>query len=376
MRKIVLFLLLLIPILSAYSEDKITATLFYSTHCKACLDLKEEFLPAIREKYADKVEWKNLNVDENPESLSLLFSLAQHFRDGDARYPSLFVGNHFLVGSDEIKKELEEVIEVSLKKRVTPLDFRARDLSQVFEKISAFTVMGSGLIDGINPCAFAVIVFFVSFLSVYGYKRKEIVCVGAFYCLAVFIAYLLIGLGFFKFLYAFMGFYYVIRIFYYFVGGICFFFAGLSLYDYMKFKKTGTGEGLILQLPLFLKKKINLVIGTGLREKKERGLIDLSISAFTIGFLVSLLEAVCTGQVYLPTIVFILKTTNLRLRAFAYLILYNIMFILPLLIIFLLSFLGISSQRFNSFLKSKLGKIKIIMAILFFVLGVFIIWLS
>jgi len=92
------------------------------------------------------------------------------------------------------------------------------------------------------------------------------------------------------------------------------------------------------------------------------------------GFLVSLLEAVCTGQTYLPTITFILKTTTLKLHALAYLVIYNLMFVVPLFIIFIFALLGITSGQFSNFLKKHLLLIKLLMAILFFGLGIFLIW--
>jgi cytochrome c biogenesis protein CcdA len=97
-------------------------------------------------------------------------------------------------------------------------------------------------------------------------------------------------------------------------------------------------------------------------------------SALVAGFLVSLLEAVCTGQVYLPTISFVLKSTTLKFQALAYLLLYNIMFIAPLVVIFALALLGTSSQQFSDFLKKRLGVIKILMAVLFFALGIYLLW--
>lgn len=375
MKKIIFFLFLVIPIFS-YGKDKLAVTIFYSPHCKACFELKNEFLPPLEEKYKDKVEWRILNADDNPSNLKMLYALTEKFEKKKARYPSILVGNIFLSGGGEIKLRLNEAIETNLKRKTSTLPFFEVDLVKVFKNLSVFTVMGSGLIDGVNPCAFAVIVFFISFLAVYGYRKREVVYVGLFYCLAVFLTYLLIGLGLFKFLYSLAGFYLLIRFFYYFVAVFCFFLCGLALYDYFKFKKTKESEGLILQLPKFMKKRINLIIGSKLRDKKERGVIGLSATAFVVGFLVSLLEAVCTGQVYIPTIVFILKNESLRLKAVTYLFLYNFMFILPLVVIFLLSLLGFNSQKFNRFLKQNLGRIKIIMAVVFFLLGAFILWLS
>jgi len=152
--------------------------------------------------------------------------------------------------------------------------------------------------------------------------------------------------------------------------------AFVSVYDYFRFKKTKTAQGSVLQLPKFIKKKINLVIGSNLREKKEKTSFNLIITSFVVGVTVSLLEAVCTGQVYIPVIVFILKNTDLKLRALAYLIIYNLMFIFPLVVIFLLSLYGVGSNRLSKFLKSNLGKIKIIMAVAFFMLGALILYLG
>jgi len=133
---------------------------------------------------------------------------------------------------------------------------------------------------------------------------------------------------------------------------------------------------MVLQLPQFLKKRINEVIGSHLRKKQEEGMLSLCTSAFVVGFLVSLLEGACTGQVYLPTIVLILKNTELRLKAFSYLIVYNLMFILPLVVVFVLSLFGLGSQKFNNFLKENIARIKILMFLLFFLLGLVILWIS
>ena len=66
----------------------------------------------------------------------------------------------------------------------------------------------------------------------------------------------------------------------------------------------------------------------------------------------------------------------MKLKAFAYLLLYNFMFILPLLAVFALSLLGVNSQKFNAFLKNNLAVIKILMAGGFFFLGTLILSMS
>ncbi|MFH1771759.1 MAG: hypothetical protein ABH872_02990 [Candidatus Omnitrophota bacterium] len=379
MKKIIIFILLLLTgfTFTSYAKDKLQVTLFYSPHCKFCLRLKKEFFPKLLDKYKDSIEFKELDIDADEKNLALLFTIGARFGGETIVTPAILVGDFFLSGK-EIEPKLEEAINLSLKRKPSHLLFKKKNLVEIFSSISLFTIITAGLIDGINPCAFAVIVFFVSFLAVYGYKKREILVVGSSYCLAVFAAYLLIGLGLFRFLYRIAGFYILIKSFYYLIAAFCFFLAVLALHDYRKYKMTGETGELILQLPKILKKRINIVIGSKLRKNEEqtRSSLSLAISAFTVGLAVSLLEAVCTGQVYVPTIVFILKNTNLRLKALSYLILYNLMFILPLIVVFALSFVGFSSKRFNDLLKKNLGELKLIMFLLFFVLGVLILQVS
>ncbi|MCK4912599.1 MAG: hypothetical protein KAS05_02620 [Candidatus Omnitrophica bacterium] len=376
MKRGIFFLLifLILPI-SSFAKEKVTATLFYSTHCKICHELREEFLPQIEEQYKENVEWERFNTTENVEGLNLLISLTEQFSLKEALIPSIMIGDILLVGEEDIKGRLDVAIRIALEAEKSPISFLKTDVVDFFKKFSVLTVIGNGLIDGINPCAFAVIVFFISFLGVYGYKKKEIIYVGTFYCLSVFITYLLIGLGFFNFFYSLEQIYFIVKTFYYFIAIFCFLMAMAAVRDYYKFKKTGHSEEAILQLPKFLKKRINLVIGSRMREKKG-GIWGLCVSSFIVGFLVSLLEAVCTGQVYLPTIVFILKNTDLKIKAATYLFLYNLMFVLPLIIIFLLSLAGVKSTKFNNFLKKNVGRIKILMALVFFCLGLFMLVIS
>lgn len=379
-----LILFLFFPINPAeVKTKKPTVMFFYSSHCHICLSLEKEFLPQIKEKYKDKINWQDLEVSE-PKNLSLLIYLARQYKE-KPRVPTIFIEGTLLAGKRNIIENLEKKINECLSEKYKATkqtksqiaqQSKTTSLKDLFQTFSVFTIAGAGLIDGINPCAFAVIIFFISFLGVYGYRKREIIYVGSSYCLAVFITYLLLGLGIFGSLYKLSSFYLLIKIFYYLIAVFCFALSIFAFLDYLKYKKTKQADEMILQLPSFLKKKIPLVIGSRLREKKERGLLSLALTSFVVGFLVSLLEAVCTGEVYLPTITFILKNTNLRLKGFSYLLLYNIMFILPLVIVFLLTFLGFTSAKLQPLLKRNLGKIKLAMAILFLALGIAVIFIS
>lgn len=124
---------------------------------------------------------------------------------------------------------------------------------------------------------------------------------------------------------------------------------------------------MLLQLPTNLKVRIHKIMGFFLRDKHESSW-RLVLAALAVGFGVSLVEAVCTGQVYVPTVVLIMQDPAFRVKAWVYLLLYNFMFILPLVIIFVLSVLGYESKGFNDFLKKHLGLMKLLLCVVFLAL--------
>jgi hypothetical protein len=117
-----------------------------------------------------------------------------------------------------------------------------------------------------------------------------------------------------------------------------------------------------LTLPLSLRKRINALIR---RSSKARNFV---IAAFVTGIFVSVIELACTGQVYLPTIMFVLGVPELRAQGALYLFLYNLMFIVPLVVVFVLVYFGTTSKDLGSFLQRRAASVKLGMALLFTVL--------
>ncbi|MGZ3606268.1 MAG: hypothetical protein ACXU9P_15120 [Thermodesulfobacteriota bacterium] len=118
-----------------------------------------------------------------------------------------------------------------------------------------------------------------------------------------------------------------------------------------------------LQLPNFLKKRIHQAI------RKESKSTRYFFAAIGAGFVVSILEFTCTGQVYLPTILFVTNIPSLKASAVSYLLLYNFMFIVPLLIIFGIVYWGVTSEQLAFFLQKRASSIKLYTSLLFFALA-------
>jgi cytochrome c biogenesis protein CcdA len=358
------------------AEDRIDLKYFYSSTCKACIKVKQQYLPQVISKYKDKINIEYINISE-PENLKVYVALEKQFKK-ELKVPLILIGHTALIGRKQIVAYLETFIDRYSSGEFnlgTKLDLEKIDLLQKFSSFSFLTVIGAGLIDGINPCAFTVLIFFISFLTLMGYKKRGILAVGLTFILAVFLTYLAIGLGLFNGLYGLRQFYIFMRFVYYMTAGICFSLAYLNLRDFITYLKTKRTDSFSVKLPNSIRQRINSLISMFYRpESKEKIESKLSLIAgtFIVGFLVSLLEAVCTGQVYLPIIVFILKEPHLRIKALAYLLLYNFMFILPLLVILLVAIMCMGSKKLEEFFKHKIALIKIIMSIFFLLLGLFL----
>jgi len=370
----------------AYGQDEATSIpkliVFHSLTCHRCIQAKIKIIPDIEKQFKGLIiEYRDINDIEN---YKFLLSLKRQYNPKLAlELPVFYFKGNFSNGIGNIRVNLQNLIYKSLYNSDREVASSNIDLIAHFKTFTPVAIISAGLIDGINPCAFTVIVFFISFLALQGYKRRELVVIGICFISAVFFTYFLLGLGIFNFLYQLRAFWVVTKIANIVIGAFSILLGIAAVYDFLKFKKSGETEGLLLQLPQSIKNRIHYVIGLYYRKTKEsqpeqatqkKYILRLVITALITGFLVSLLEAVCTGQTYLPTISFILKTTSLKLQALGYLLIYNLMFILPLFIIFLFALFGTTSEQFSVFLRRRMLTIKILMAIIFFGLGIFLIW--
>jgi len=229
--------------------------------------------------------------------------------------------------------------------------------------MSILTMLSAGLIDGINTCGIAAVVFLISFLSFIGRKPKELLVVGIAYTTAVFITYYLIGIGLFSIIRSFTFIPLIKKILFSIVGLLTIILGIISVYDYRKFKR-GVYTEAKLQLPRFLKQRIH----TDIREKSKMS--NYILAAFIIGFLVAISEFVCTVQVYFPVITFMVtQFQSMKLKCLTYLFIYNLAQILPLVLVFVAVFKGRTSADLNLFWKRHGAMAKLLTTILFFVLG-------
>jgi len=105
-----------IEIVQAQESDPIVrAVLFYSPSCPHCTQVREEFLPLLKETYGEQVQL--LEIDTSTDGVDLYFAAVEDFEIPPARQgvPAVIVEDQLLVGSFEIPDQLPGIIDRGLK---------------------------------------------------------------------------------------------------------------------------------------------------------------------------------------------------------------------------------------------------------------------
>ena len=353
------------------SEKIIYAAFLYMPGCLHCEEMKGELkkwaskIPDLRIRMFSLTKEENKRLDE---ALSQIYQVPESKRLVDHK---LYMGEDYLWAEDLHMESFQKLILKYRGKGAPPpwekvtkeaLEKGEQSIIERFKRWSLSAVLIAGLIDGINPCAFATIIFLVSYLTFAGKKAKEILLYGTVFTFGVFIAYLLVGLGLMTFLHQLSSFPLITKGVYLFIALFALTLGIISLYDYILFRR-GQVAKWKLQLPMGLKKKIHEIIREQARFKGG------FLATFGAGFIIAVCTVICTGQVYLPTIGFVMSIPELRKNAVFNLVLYNIMYIVPLVGVFILTFFGVTSEKMAFVTKKHTGTVKLLTALLFFALA-------
>jgi len=356
--------------------DSLAVYFFASSACEDCVELKEHFIPQLLEKYGPRVSFQYFSVDDS-EEFELLLLYENAYSVNTDSVVQIFVGRQYLTGIKAIKESLEAVIKKELEdgaqtlspEKIRSVGQKQKDVvvKEKFLCLRPAIVAAAGLVDGINPCAFVTMIFFISVLSLFGKKKREILLVGAIFSFAVFLTYLMLGFGILHAIKIASVRWGISRGISLVMGLGAFILGGFSLFDVVRYRKSRNAKEMTLKLPAGIRKNINRLISNKMRTG------HIVLSAFGLGIIVSLLESICTGQIYLPTIAYVLQSRSYGPRAVFYLILYNLMFIIPLLFVFIVAYMGISSRHISGFFTKHIVAAKILTAIMFFLLGFFLV---
>lgn len=210
-------------------------------------------------------------------------------------------------------------------------------------------VVGAAVIDSINPCAIGVLILMVSVILGQKHSVSRMLFLGGIYILAIFLTYLLAGLGILYFLASiplFVTEYLSIG-----VGSLIVLFGIVEIKDYFWY-----GKGFSLGIPAVFTKKIHQISK------------NVTIpGVFLAGAFVAGVELPCTGAPYLAIITVL--SLNFNLVAFLMLVLYNIIFVLPLVVILILVAGGLKLHLVKQWKQEARGVMRLAIGLLLVGLG-------
>ncbi|MEK7611143.1 MAG: cytochrome c biogenesis protein CcdA [Patescibacteria group bacterium] len=177
-------------------------------------------------------------------------------------------------------------------------------------------VIVSSVIDSINPCAFSILLLTIAFLFSLNRTRADILKIGAVYIFGIFVIYLLIGIGLIQAMHLF---------------GTPHFMAKVGAYLLMAMGLIGLINEFFPAFPIKL--QIPASTHTGMAVLMKKASLP---AAFLLGAVVGICEFPCTGGPYLM-ILGLLHDKATYMAGTAYLFLYNVIFVFPLVLILLLS---------------------------------------
>lgn len=220
----------------------------------------------------------------------------------------------------------------------------------MIDDLTLAVIIGAAVIDSINPCAIGVILFLSSILLKVSDRKAALLQLGGIYITTVYVIYVLSGLGLIWFQHTLIsrGFAEIIGV----IVGI--FVIGLGLIEIKDF--FWYGKGFSLEIKPSHKEKL---------AKMAERISFLGIIA--IGAFVALVELPCTGGPYLAVTALLAKSFDIQ--AFVYLLIYNFIFVLPLMAILIMIYFGASTLVLKKWRQNNRKWMNIVSGVLMISLG-------
>jgi len=346
-------------------ENEIYLHVFYGQGCPHCARLLS-FLDSIKNKYPTLKIYKH-EVYQDNEGRELFEKMSQSFEVPIKGVPTVFIDNRVIVGfSDTIGVSIEDQIKRCTEVKCDNPEFKQANSETIqsigessplsepkekgtIQKLTIPVVISGATIDSINPCAFAVLIILMTVALSIADKKRALKFALAF-IISIYISYFSVGLGLFFAIQArgmSQGFYIFVTILAVIVGL-------LNIKDYFWY-----GKGFLMEIPLSWRPTMKKIIHS----------VTSPLGAFLIGFIVSLFELPCTGGPYI-VILGLLANEATRTAGAAYLLLYNLIFVMPLIILSIIIYTGLSTtEKLERIRQEKIRILHLIAGILMLVIA-------
>jgi hypothetical protein len=299
--------------------------------------------------------------------------------EGGKAAPIIFAGDQYYRGADAIIEAYDsgEIYTNAHDSLKDLSSYQARDISFI---TGLLLIIGAGLLDGINPCAIAMLLVFISMIGLT--KNKKIaITVSLAYILSIFITYTVIGFGFLSLLGLSRNAFHIIAPFLYgFFALITLILFCITLYDFVVTRNDDYGK-VKNQLPKFIRKfneKIIYRLSLVLEAKQDHkfAFFWIIFVPVIIGILIGITEAACTGQIYVTVLASLHANNPLGIGVIEiiYIFVFNLMFIVPLILIALIAIKSNNVIGISNFMREHLYVTKFVTAMFFLAMSLYFIY--
>ncbi|MGV8131197.1 MAG: cytochrome c biogenesis CcdA family protein [Candidatus Pacearchaeota archaeon] len=213
-------------------------------------------------------------------------------------------------------------------------------------------VILTALIDSINPCAIGVLILLIATLLGLSKDKGKMIKVGTIYITAVFLTYLIAGFG----LLAFIQRFNISEQLSWVVGILVIILGIIEAKDFFWY-----GKGMTLAIPARRAEQI----------KKMMKKVSVP-GSIVLGIFVAAVELPCTGGPYLA-ITTLLAKIGFSSHVFWLLVLYNFIFVLPLIIILTIVSFGVSAESVKAWKDKQKKWMRLFIGLVMIALGVLLI---
>jgi len=339
----------------AQAQENSKIYLFYGQGCPHCSIVEEYF--ETQDLYA-KYPVEKKEIYSNRDNALLFTSLLTKLGVPENRrgVPLVIIGDKVIVGDksiiDNFVTEADKFLLVGVDAdQQEELDQDSFDAPITLD-LTLTAVIGASIVDAVNPCAFAVLIILMSTILAAGNGKKALKS-GLAFASSIFISYFLMGLGLYKAL-ELGG---LSNSFFKVVGWMAIILGLLNLKDWLWY-----GKGVLMEVPMSWRPKL----------KKLMHSVTNPVGAFGIGFIISLFLLPCTSGPYI-VILGMLANAVSQTKAVIYLIIYNLIFVLPMILISVAVYKGFDPAKAEEIRQKRLKTLHLVAGIIMLIMGVVII---
>jgi cytochrome c biogenesis protein CcdA len=323
---------------------------FFNPGCGACEKI-HPFIEAYESNHSE-VLVQYYSLAGNQTNIELFTTFQNAYNISHAHVPILFLGTTTLMGESAIAENLDQTVR-SIQANGTRTGLVPNLTAGIgavapTSSINPFVLLVAAIGEGINPCGLLVLALLLVSLMA-SESRRTVLYIGLAYIVAFFAVRLLSGFAIFS----------VIQI------------PGLS-----------QAFTLIAAAIALIAGAIQVADGLSKRQKpllsipdSKKGLISsymkkASVPAgLVVGALVGIYGMACTAGIYISILGMLYREPVIGL---IYLVLCNVVVIIPLLIILLLVFFGIPPEKVNSWRDEQKSMLRVLIGVVMIIMGIII----